>query len=365
MKIAEVTALLNRLAPPQLQEPYDNSGFLVGDSQLDCSGVLVALDVTEEVLDEAVQKGCNLIVAHHPIIFKGLKRLTGEDLVQRVVMKAIRENLSIYAIHTNLDNVLHGVNGMLAGLIGLKNTRVLDEKRGGLRKLVTFVPVDHAEKVRSALFAAGGGFIGNYDECSFNLEGTGTFRALEDANPFVGNKGERHYEKEVRMEMIFPAFAEIGLVKALREAHPYEEVAFYITSLDNTVSSIGSGIVGDLEEEMDEGELLYMVKDLLNAEVIRHTDFLGRKVSRVALCGGSGFFLLPSAKAAGAQVYITADIKYHEFFEADGEILLADAGHYETEQYTVELLATYLQKNFPTFAVLKTERKTNPVRYLY
>ena len=365
MKIAEVTALLNRLAPPQLQEPYDNSGFLVGDSQLDCSGVLVALDVTEEVLDEAVQKSCNLIVAHHPIIFKGLKRLTGDGLVQRVVMKAIRENLSIYAIHTNLDNVLHGVNGMLAGLIGLTNTRVLDEKRGGLNKLVTFVPVDHSEKVRSALFAAGGGFIGNYDECSFNLEGTGTFRALEDANPFVGNKGERHYEKEVRMEMIFPAFAEIGLVKALREAHPYEEVAFYITSLDNTVSSIGSGIVGDLEEKMDERELLYMVKDLLNAEVIRHTDFLGRKVSRVALCGGSGFFLLPSAKAAGAQVYITADIKYHEFFEADGEILLADAGHYETEQYTVELLATYLQKNFPTFAVLKTERKTNPVRYLY
>ncbi|HRN73028.1 MAG TPA: Nif3-like dinuclear metal center hexameric protein [Ginsengibacter sp.] len=337
MKIAEVTAFLNRLAPPQLQEPYDNSGFLVGDRQLDCSGVLVTLDVTEEVLDEAIQKGCNLIVAHHPIIFKGLKRLTGDGLVQRVVMKAIRENLSVYAIHTNLDNVLHGVNGMLAGLIGLTNTRVLDEKRDGLKKLVTFVPVDHAEKVRSALFASGGGFISNYDECSFNLEGTGTFRALEDANPFVGNKGERHYEKEVRMEMIFPAFAEIGLVNALRESHPYEEVAFYITTLDNTVSTIGSGIVGDLEEEMDEMELLYMVKDLLNAEVIRHTDFLGRKVSRVALCGGSGFFLLPSAKAAGAQVYITADIKYHEFFEADGEILLADAGHYETEQYTVEL----------------------------
>lgn len=365
MKIAEVTALLNRLAPPQLQEPYDNSGFLVGDSQLDCSGVLVTLDVTEEVLDEAIQKGCNLIVAHHPIIFKGLKRLTGDGLVQRVVMKAIRENLSVYAIHTNLDNVLHGVNGMLAGLIGLTNTRVLDEKQGGLKKLVTFVPVNHAEKVRSALFASGGGFISNYDECSFNLEGTGTFRALEDTNPFVGNKGERHYEKEVRMEMIFPAFTEISLLKALREAHPYEEVAFYITTLDNTVSTIGSGIVGDLEEEMDEKELLYMVKDLLNAEVIRHTDFLGRKVNRVALCGGSGFFLLPSAKAAGAQVYITADIKYHEFFEADGEILLADAGHYETEQYTVELLATYLQKNFPTFAVLKTERKTNPVRYLY
>lgn len=365
MKISEAVTLLDKLAPPQLQESYDNSGFLVGNRENECTGILVSLDVTEAIIDEAAEKNCNLVVAHHPIIFKGLKRLTGDGFVQRTVMKAIKNDIAVYAIHTNLDNVLHGVNGMLAGLLGLSNTRVLDEKQGGLKKLVTFVPTDHLEKVRSALFASGGGFIGNYDECSFNLEGTGTFRALEDGNPYVGEIGERHYEKEVRIEMIFPAYAERNLVKALLESHPYEEVAYYISTLDNTVRSIGSGIVGDLEEEISEEELLFLIKNVLGAEVIRHTELLGQKVKRVALCGGSGFFLLPAAKRAGAQAFITADVKYHEFFEADGEILLADAGHYETEQYTVELLASYLQKNFPTFAVLKSELKTNPVRYLY
>lgn len=363
MKIADVIGLLDDLANPQLQESYDNSGFLVGDKEATCTGILVSLDVTEAVIEEAAKKGCNLIISHHPLIFKGLKRLTGANYVERIAILAIRSGVALYAIHTNLDNVASGVNGKIAELLGLKNTKVLSPRPSTLKKLVTFVPADYAEQVRMALFTAGGGGIGNYDQCSYNLEGTGTFRPLEGANPFVGEVGERHYEKEVRIEVILPFYAEKKIIQALQKAHPYEEVAYYISGLDNSFDSIGSGLVGELPDETDEKEFLYKVKNILKTSVLRHTELLNRKVRKIALCGGSGFFLLPAAKASGAQVYLTADVKYHEFFDADRQILLVDAGHYETEQYTIDLLTEHIQKNFPNFAVLKTECLTNPVRY--
>jgi dinuclear metal center YbgI/SA1388 family protein len=303
-------------------------------------------------------------VAHHPIIFSGLKKITGKNYVERAIIAAIKNDIAIYAIHTNLDNVLSGVNGKMAKLLELKNCTVLSPKPGTLKKLYTFVPASHSEQVRSAIFGAGAGNIGNYSECSFNVEGTGTFKAGEDANPFVGNKNERHHENEIRIETIFPGFLENKIVAALKAAHPYEEVAFDIVSLTNLHPGTGSGLIGELEKPADETGLLELLKKTFNCGVIRHTGLLGKPVKKVALCGGAGSFLIKNAIAAGADFYISADIKYHEFFDANGQLVIADIGHYESEQFTLDLLKEVLEQKFPTFAVLKTEVITNPVRYL-
>lgn len=363
IKISDVILALEAMANPALQETYDNSGLIIGSREGRCTGVLIALDVTEEIIEEAVNKNCNLIVSHHPIIFKGLKRITGSNYVERCVIQAIRNDIALYAIHTNLDNALNGVNSKIADKLGLINRRVLAEKQGVLKKLVTFVPSEQAETVRQALFNSGAGAIGLYDQCSFNLQGTGTFRPLEGADPFSGTPGEQFSGSEIRIEVVFPHYVEKQLIFNLRKAHPYEEVAFYITALDNTERNTGSGLVGELASEMSETDFLKNLKGILGTKVIRHTQLLEKPVKKVALCGGSGFFLLPAAVASGADIYLTGDIKYHEFFDADGRILLADAGHFETEQFTIELLADYLQNKFHNFAVLKTERQTNPIRY--
>lgn len=361
--IKDVLRSLETLANPALQESYDNSGLIAGDREAECKGILVSLDVTEAIVQEAVDKKCNLIVTHHPIVFKGLKKLTGSNYVERTIINAIKNDVAIYAIHTNLDNVLHGVNGKVASLFELENTRVLLEKRNTLKKIVTFVPESHVEAVRLAMFDSGAGTIGLYDQCSFNIQGTGTFRPMEGADPFSGTPGERFSGDEVRVELIYPFYLERQLVANLKKAHPYEEVAYYINELTNTEKETGSGIIGNLKVEVDESAFLAMVKQKLGAGVLRHTSFLNKPIKKVAFCGGAGFFLLPVAIAAGADVFVTSDIKYHEFFDADGKILLVDAGHFETEQYTIELLAEYLQNKFANFAVLKTEQKTNPVRY--
>jgi dinuclear metal center YbgI/SA1388 family protein len=363
MKIKEITQFLESIAPLTLQESYDNAGLIVGNKESECSGIITSLDVTEEVVKEAIRKECNLIVGHHPIIFKGLKKLNGKNYVERTVIEAIKNDIAIYAIHTNLDNILTGVNHKIADKLQLQNRKVLLPKEGTLQKLVTFAPSKNAEEVRSALFRAGAGAIGNYDECSYNVEGAGTFRALEGSDPYVGEIGKRHWENEVRIEVIFPASLEEKMVNSLKEAHPYEEVAYYLQSLQNKQDNVGSGLVGDLPAPVSENELLSVLKSAFNLKVIRHTAFLNKPVHKVAVCGGAGFFLLPAAKAAGAQVYITGDVKYHEFFDADQRILLADIGHYESEQFTIELLTEFLQKKFSNFAVQKTEIITNPVNY--
>ncbi len=318
--------------------------------------------MTEEVVQEAISNNCNLIVAHHPIIFKGLKKLNGSNYVERTIIAAIKNDVAIYGIHTNLDNVINGVNKKIAEKLGLQDVQVLSPAKNMLKKLVTFSPIKNAEDVRNALFSAGGK-VGKYSECSFNVEGTGTFKASAGADPYVGEIGKRHEENETRIEVIFAAHLQSKIVKLLKDAHPYEEVAYDIYSLDNTLTDIGSGLVGNLAIPLSEEDLMSRLQAEFGVQVIRHSPLLGKKISKIALCGGAGSFLLSMAKSSGAEAYITSDVKYHEFFDADGEILLADIGHFESEQFTISLLADILKEKFPNFAVQKTKIKTNPVHY--
>ncbi len=351
MKIKEIVAALDHWAPRELQEEYDNCGLQVGDPEKEVESALVCLDVTEEVVKEAVRHGHGLIIAHHPLIFKGLKSLTGRSYVERTLLAAIEAKVAIVAIHTNLDNILAGVNGEIARRLGLKALRVLDPKPDQLRKLAVFVPLDHAEAVRNALFAAGAGHLGAYDECSFGLEGTGTFRAGEGSDPYVGEKGSRHQEKELRVEVIYRAYSEKAIIQAMVAAHPYEEVAYDLYPLLNMDRSIGSGLLGEWDEPLEEKEFLDRLKEVFQLKVLRHTAFTGRPVRRVAICGGSGSFLLGKALGAGADAFVTGDVKYHQFFDADGRLLLVDIGHYGSEQYTMHLIQRRLKEKFPTFAV--------------
>lgn len=364
--IKEVIQHLERIAPPYYQESYDNSGLIVGDSGAAVTGVIVALDCIEAVVQEAIDKQCNLIVAHHPIVFKGLKRFNGRTYVERTVMMAIKHDIAIYAIHTNLDNMYYqGVNAKIAEVLGLQNTKILAPKSQVLRSLVTFVPSDKAQMVREALFVAGAGNIGNYDQCSFNAIGFGTFRANDKANPYVGKIGEQHQEAESRVEVMFEAHLETAVLQALRSAHPYEEIAYYLYQIENAHQHIGSGMIGTLEKPVAALDFLKTIKKTMQCGVVRYTAFdKDKKISKVAVCGGSGGFLLNDAIRQGADIFITADYKYHEFFDADGRIIIADIGHYESEQYTIPLIFEIISKKFINFAVHLTETKTNPINYL-
>jgi dinuclear metal center YbgI/SA1388 family protein len=363
MKMAEVIQFLDGIADPALQESYDNCGLLTGQKNWECKGILCTLDATEEVIKDAIDKSCNLVVAHHPIIFKGLKKINGKNYVERTIINAIKNDVAIYAVHTSLDNMINGVSGKMAALLDLKNISVLSPKENSLRKLFSFVPVEHAEKLRTAIFEAGGGHIGNYSECSFSALGKGTFKAGEGTNPFVGKQGQRHEEDEVRVEMIYPHWLEQKILEAMKKNHPYEEVAYDIISLDNEYSSVGSGVIGDMEKPMDEKAFLEKIKTIFKIPAIRHAELTGHPIKRVALCGGAGSFLITKALMKGADAYVTADIKYHEFFDAEKRMLLCDIGHYESEQFTIDLLHEKMARKFPTFAVLKTGVNTNPVRY--
>lgn len=361
MRLADVISQLEVWAPPSLQEDYDNSGLQVGDPQGEVRQALIALDCTEEVVAEAVARKCDLVIAHHPVIFRGIKSLTGRTGVERTLLAAIRNNVAIYAIHTNLDNVIHGVNAEIGSCLGIKDLKVLDPKQDQLRKLAVFVPNAQVEAVRQALFNAGAGRIGLYDECSFNLEGQGTFRAGEGTNAFVGEKGKRHTEPETRIETMYHATQERALIAALIKAHPYEVPAYDLIPLGNGQTGIGSGAIGELENPMAEAEFLARVKEAFGAKAIKHTALRGKPIGRVAVCGGSGAFLIGRAKAAGADAYVTADVKYHEFFGAEGQMVVVDVGHYESEQYTMRLIQRFLRDKLPTFAAHLTETVTNPV----
>ena len=362
--VKSICETIETFAPLSLCESYDNVGLLVGDAQTEVSGILITLDVTEAVLDEAIQKNCNLIVSHHPLIFSGLKRLNNANDVQRCVAKAIKNDIAIYAAHTNIDNVLQGVSGRMAEKIGLTNARALQAKRDTLLKLVTFVPQAQADQVREALFAAGAGQIGNYDACSYNTEGFGTFRANEHCNPFVGNKNELHSELETRIEVILPTYSKYKAINALIQAHPYEEPAYDIYALQNDWAQAGAGVVGELPEAEDEKAFLLRIKEIFKAKTIRHTALLGKPIKRVALCGGAGSSLLSDAIAAKADIYISGDFKYHDFFNAENKILVADIGHFESEQYTKEIFYEIITKKIPTFAVQISDINTNPINYL-
>ena len=346
------------------QEQYDNAGLIFGHADAPVKGVLLTLDATEAVLDEALEKGCNLVIAHHPIVFGGLKKINGRNYVERVAIKAIKNDIAVYAAHTNLDNVRGGVSAMMAEQLGLGETRVLDPKRQLLSKLFTFVPSADAGTVRSALFAAGAGHIGKYSECSFNQDGTGTFRGAADTNPYVGKPGERHQEREMRVEVIFPTHLEGTVVRALLQHHPYEEAAYDIVKLENAWAEVGSGLIGALPEPMAEMDFLRMVKERFRTGCVRYTPLRGKPVKKVAVCGGAGSFLLRKAVAAGADAYVSADFKYHEFFDAENQLIIADVGHFESEQFAVDLFYHILTENFRNFAPLKSTIQTNPVNYL-
>ncbi len=363
MKIKEILAVIEAFAAPELQEDYDNAGLITGNPSWECSGAICTLDVTLDVVKEAVSKGCNLIIAHHPIVFKGLKKINGKTYVEQVVIEAIKKDIAIYAAHTNLDNVVLGVNGKIAEKLGLKEFKILAPKQRVLRRLITFAPVDKAEEVRQAIFNAGAGHIGQYSECSFNSQGTGTFKAEEGADPYVGEIGKRHEEQETKIEIVYPAYLELQIVKALVDNHPYEEVAYDIFTMENVHYGIGTGVIGELEQPVEEAEFLQKLKTIFKTGVVRHTALRQKRVKKVAVCGGAGSFLVGAALRQGADFFVTADMKYHEFFDAEGRMVIADIGHYESEQFTIDLIHGLLVEKFPTFAVLKTEVNTNPVKY--
>lgn len=357
-----MVAFLEKLAPPMYQESYDNSGLLTGDTSWPVSRVLVTLDCTEAVVDEAIRKGCNLVVAHHPIIFGGLKKITGRNYVERTVIKAIKNDVAIYAIHTNLDNMVHGVNAMICEKIGLRNTHILHSRQGGLKKLVVFVPQTHLATVQQALFDAGAGNIGNYSDCSFYAPGSGTFKPAAEARAFVGEAGQRHTEPESRLEVIVPDDRLGAVLSSMKAAHPYEEVAYDVLALAASNPLVGSGMIGELPSGMEPGTFLGHLKRAMNLNTIRFTAFEG-EVRKVAVCGGGGSFLLKHALGVGADAFVTADFKYHEFFDAEGALMIADIGHYESEIFTVQLLADEISKKMPTFAVILSEINTNPINY--
>ena len=363
MIVQDVINHLEELAPLAYAEDFDNVGLLVGDKNAKLTGILVTLDTLESVVDEAINEKCNLIVSFHPIIFKGLKKLTGKNYVERVVMKAIKHDVAIYSIHTALDNALQGVNDMICNQLQLKNKRILIPQNETIKKLTTYVPKNEAEQLRSALFNIGAGSIGNYSNCSFNVEGYGTYNGNENSNPTKGKKGAIHTEDETKITITFPKHLESQILRTLFKTHSYEEVAYEVVTLENKNQNIGIGMIGDLEESMTEQAFLAFLKDKMNTKCIRHSSFSNKNIKKIAVLGGSGSFAIEAAKNAGAEAFITADLKYHDFFTAENNILLADVGHYESEQYTKNLLVAYLTKKITNFAIILSKINTNPVKY--
>jgi dinuclear metal center YbgI/SA1388 family protein len=365
MKIKDIIQSIETLAPPALQESYDNAGLIIGDANCEFTKALICIDVTEKVIEEARKKDCNLIISHHPLIFGGISKITNNSYIGNCIIKAIQNNIAVYAAHTNLDNVINGVNSILCKKLGLINCRILKPRKNILKKLVTFCPIAQADKVRKALFDAGAGHIGNYDSCSFNVDGSGSFRALGNAKPFVGNINKLHFEKEVKIETVYPAYIEKKLLNALFSAHPYEEVAYDIYQLDNEYRNAGEGMIGELKKDTDAEIFLQQIKTITATGVIRHSEIIKKKIRKVAICGGAGGFLIKDALSAGADIFLTADLKYNQFFEGQSGLIIADIGHFESEQFAKEILVDFLYKNFPTFAFLISKTKTNPVYYFY
>jgi len=364
MKLSEIISVIESFAPLAYQEAYDNAGLLLGSENMEIKKALITIDVTEEVINEAINVKANLIISHHPVIFNEIKKITGKTYTERIIIKAIKDNMAIYAAHTNLDNVMEGVNYKICQKLDLDNLRILSPVKGELRKIVTFVPLDHADKVRLAIFNAGAGQIGNYEQCSYNLEGFGTFKGSEETNPYAGEKGKLHIEKEIRIETIFPKAIQQKVVSAMIAAHPYEEVAYDIYPLDNSYANAGMGMIGELEKDTNELTFLKKIKSVFDIKTLKHTKLRNKNIKKVAVCGGSGSFLIKDAISVDADIFITGDIKYHQFFDAYDNILIADVGHYESEQFTKEIFYELLKKKLPKFALHLSKVKTNPINYL-
>ena len=364
MKVKDFTNYLEQLAPLTYQEEYDNSGLIIGDFNMEVKGVLITLDCNDKVLDEAINNKCNLLITHHPIIFKGLKKINNDSLTDKLVIKAIKNNIAIYSIHTNLDNIVNGVNSEIAKRLKLKNCRVLSSKNECLRQLVFYCPKENTTDLIEKLCSVGAGAIGNYNNCSFKSSGVGTFKPLENSNPNKGVKGKLYNSKEDKVELVFLKDKQNKIIQTLQENHPYEEIAYQIYILDNKIKSIGSGLVGELDEPVDSILFLKQLKKIMNLELVRHTHVNKDVIKKIALCGGSGSFLIDKAIYSNADIFITSDIKYHQFFDIGNKIILADIGHYESEQFTKNLVYDYLTKKFTKFAILLSKVNTNPINYL-
>ncbi|GGE17791.1 Nif3-like dinuclear metal center hexameric protein [Psychroflexus salis] len=363
MILQEVISFLEDFAPTHYAEDFDNVGLLVGDTNQKVNGILVSLDCLEATIDEAIQKKCNCVVAFHPIIFKGLKKITGKNYVERTLIKAIQNSIAIYAIHTALDNHYQGVNYQMGKQLGLQNMEILIPKQKSIKKLTTYVPKKHAQKVKEALFKAGAGNIGNYSNCSFTVEGNGTFLGSETSNPQYGEKGKLQIEAETQINITFDAHLTLQVISTLIKNHPYEEVAYEVETLENTNQQRGIGMSGYLKKPISEKDFIQLLKNTFGTPVIRHSDYLGKPIHKIAVLGGSGAFAISKAKAVQADAYVTADLKYHDFYQAENKILLADVGHYESEQYTKALLLALLQEKFTNFAIVLSEINTNPIQY--
>ena len=360
--IDEVVALIETKYPLSWQESYDNCGLQTGNLQATLTGIVISLDCTEQVIDEALANGANLIISHHPVIFSGLKKITGKSDAEKVIIKAIKHDISLYALHTNFDNAPEGVSYQLANILGLNRIKPLQVSQGQLNKLSTYVPVDHADSLRNALFDAGAGGIGNYDSCSFNVAGIGTFRPNQKANPFLGSAGELHQENEIKLEVLVPNHLLGSVTKALFNQHPYEEVAYEIIQLKNEWKELGSGAWGEFDEPKSADQFLNLVKETFGGN-IKFTSKV-KQVKRVGICGGTGIFLLKNAFAAQCDAFITSDVKYHQFFDSSKNLMIVDIGHYEAEILALSTIRDFLLQNFSTFAIQLAESHTNPVNYL-
>jgi dinuclear metal center YbgI/SA1388 family protein len=364
MKLKELLIILEEMAPLAYAEDFDNVGLLVGDTELDITGILVCHDALEGVIEEAIAKQCNLVVCFHPILFSGLKKITGKDYVERAIIKAIKNDIAIYAVHTALDNHKEGVNKIFCDALGLTQTRILIPKPNFIQKLVTYTIPENAALLRTALFDAGAGKIGNYEDCSFSSTGLGSYKGNEDSNPTIGNRFEFVTTEEIKIEVTFEKQLQSKVLKALFSNHVYEEVAYEVYALENVHQNIGLGMIGSLGQPMEETAFLSYVKDTMGCGGIRHSALLGKKIEKVAVLGGSGSFAIANAKRAGADIFLTADLKYHNFYEAENQLVLADIGHFESERFTKNYIVDFLKKKILNFAIIFSEENTNPVKYL-
>lgn len=363
MKIKEILSILEEMAPLAYAEDFDNVGLLVGNKENDATGILVCHDALESVIDEAIANNCNLVVCFHPILFSGLKKITGKNYVERSVVKAIKNDIVIYAVHTALDNHKNGVNKIFCDALGLINTKVLIPKENFIQKLVTYTTPENAEKLRNSLFDSGAGRIGNYDNCSFNSDGFSTYKGNENSNPVVGKKGELTQTNEIKIEVTFEKHLQSKILKALFTNHIYEEVAYEIYDIKNSHQNIGLGMIGELETALSERDFLQMVKDKMQCGGIRHSEILDKKIKKVAVLGGSGSFAIQNAINQGADAFLTADLKYHQFYESENQILIADIGHFESERYTKNYIVDFLKEKITNFAIVLSQENTNPVKY--
>jgi|TARA_B100000530_G_scaffold129496_1_gene80886 dinuclear metal center YbgI/SA1388 family protein len=364
MKLFEISNYLDTRVPLAFQEEYDNCGLLIGNKDQKINSVLICLDCTEEVLAEAIKNKHNLIIAHHPIIFQGVKKIIGKNYVERIIQKAIKHDVAIYAMHTNLDNIYGGVSFQIANKLGLKNSQILKPKTNLLTKLSVYCPKSHVDKVKNSLFNSGAGKVGEfYDRCSFVSNGVGSFRPLCGASPFSGNIGKESLVEEHNIEVVFYSYLKPKMLSVLKEEHPYEEVAYNCVEIDN-FSFCGAGVIGELKKEMTLVKFLSYVKRNMNTNVIRYTNSNNKaKIERVAVCGGSGSFLLQDAIQNDADVFISSDFKYHDFFDGNNEISILDIGHYESEYFTQQLIFDIVKEKFSKLAVHLTKVCTNPILY--